>query len=311
MRSLSRHYQQPSAHTILAEMMARQWAAALLGILMCGARLRSADCQGLAVATRVLVVGIDSHGEARIETFIGDSASGSETARFDVLASCLAAAGFKLHNSSGLVAHDEAPMEIVGGTERDAIPGVASVKGVTVLMSLVFIALAIAVGLSKHLEANPQLHGTASNTASAATSTSTLPADESEFEDQDDGSHPGVSSVGSSAVGRLSRAGQELRRLGGTGVGSRGYSQISPGGLSGSESDTGSASDVEAADQRAARIPVDDDEPRTPPLKDRVVDNATQSNLADDESGLEPEPETRGRAEAEAEAGSLDLAARP
>ena len=283
---------------MVADMMARRRAAALLGVLLYAARLRCADCQALAAATRVLVVGIDSHGEARMETFISDSTSGAEATRFDVLASCLAAAGFKLHNSSGsansLGAHGVVPMEIVGGTQRDAIPGVASAKGVTVLLSLVFIALAIAVGLSKHLEANPQRRGTARiDTASAATSTSTLPADESAFEeDEGDGSSAGG---GSGGVGRLSRAGQELRRLGGPGGGSRGYSQISPGGLSGSESDTGSASDVE---------------PRTPPLKDRNVGKAPASDLAD-ESDQEPEPETRGRAEAEAETGSLGLAARP
>ena len=75
--------------------MARRRAVALLGVLLCAARLRCADCQALAAATRVLVVGIDSHGEARIETFISDSTSGAEATRF------LAAAIGSLEQSHG------------------------------------------------------------------------------------------------------------------------------------------------------------------------------------------------------------------
>jgi hypothetical protein len=263
-----------------------------------------------------VVIGIDNAGESRVQTFISDSTgeSGLDARRFDELADCLASAGFRLHNGSANrdAASQAVPMEIVGGTERDTIPGVVSAKGIVVLMALVFVALAIAVGLSKHLEATPRRGGSTESFASAATSTSTLHAEDSTLDAQD-----GVSTGGASASGgsRLSRAGNELRRLGsnvqGSG-GSRGYSQISPGGLSGSDSDTG----AEGA-TKATLISSDDEEPRTPPLKDR--DRTSESGPRLSEPVLEPQPgpgpESRGQLEAEVESesetGSLGPAVRP
>ncbi len=252
-----------------------------------------------------MVIGIDNEGVSRIQTFISDSTdeSGVKARRFDELADCLAAAGFKLHNGSatGDVASEAVPMEIVGGTERDSIPGVVSAKGIVVLMVLVFVALAIAVGLSKHLEATPRRGGSAPGVVSAATSTSTLHADESTFEADD-----GVSVRGASGVGRLSRARRLASSVQGSGV-ARGYSQISPGVLSGSDSDTGAEGVAQAT-----LISSDDEEPRTPPLKD--LTSASGPTLEPD-SRPSAEPEPRGRLEAEAksnvETGSLGPAARP
>lgn len=220
-----------------------------------------------AAATRVVVIGLDNNGETILETYVSESAEWSrgddEDRRMSVLGGCLGSVGFKINNSSKntLAAHGAGSMEIVGGTARDTIPGVVSVKGVVVLVILVGLALSIAIGLSKHLERISR-GATGIGVASAATSTTTH--------------------------------------------GGRGYSQISPSTLS--DSDT---SDVENAGQCSASISSGDEEPRTPPLKDRFVERG-RSSLA--EAALEPaEPEPapeqptqsvrgQGRAEAEAEA---------
>ena len=251
------------------------------------------------------MIGIDNEGESRMQTFISDStdASGAAARRFDELADCLAAAGFTLQNGSAT--SDVIPMQIVGGTERDTIPGVVSAKGIVVLMALVFVALAIAAGLSKHLEAMPRRGGSAPGVVSAATSTSSLHVDESTFE-----ADSGISMSGASGVGRLSRAGNELRRLGssvqGSGV-ARGYTQICPGDLSGSDSDTGAEGVAQAT-----LISSDDEEPRTPPLSDRT---SASGPTLESQSRPSPEPVPRGRLEAdvesEIETGSLSPAARP
>lgn len=252
--------------------------------------LASAGTASFAAATRVVIVGIDNDGKTLIQTFTSDSTGDKEleAGRLDGLAGCLQAAGFKKSNSSidvSLAARNDAgPMEIIGGTARDTIPGVVSVKGVIVLMILVSVALAIAIGLSKHLERKPRPRGTVASTAPSIPS-----VDDSAVED--DGASSGSSSS-STTTARFSRAGYELRRLGSTGQaqgtgGSRGYSQLSPVGLSDSDvEDTG----------HAALISSEDEEPRTPPLKDREThQNSDGERIATDPATeqLESGPSSR------------------
>ena len=73
-----------------------------------------------------------------------------------MLERCLAAAGFSDDLDDEGAAEGESrtfeAMDVDGGTERDTIPGVVSVRGVISMLILVAIALGLAFGISKRLE---------------------------------------------------------------------------------------------------------------------------------------------------------------
>ena len=236
--------------------------------------------------------------------------------RLGVLERCLEAAGFSERDvtaaagggSSGGGGDSTVAMEIIGGTERDTIPGVVSVKGVVALIVLVVIALGLAVGISRHLEAKiRQRNGAGGGCHGGLPVTSSggmVDAGSSPMDTANSSSSSSSSSAGGGGVvGGLRRLSSGAMSSAAGGGGSHGYSPIQPGDLDDEEGDNddNGGQQEESREHTKATVSSDDEEPRTPPLRDRGGGGGGGDGGRRMGSFPEPEPEPELEVEAEDE----------